>query len=361
MRIWNIPVILMTALLLLTVGGCDLDGVLQWISRHGDTNQSEKSPDDQETIQINEEDFTVSGIQFSMLNVQSAKFPRGVEDNATSEVQEAFWIAETPVTYELWYEVRTNAEERGYTFENEGNPGNVISGESGIQPEPDNAQVPVHEISWRDAVVWLNALSEIMGKAPVYRDSNGEVLKISKEDKTDGEWNDALSEEFKKVENNGYDGFRLPTGNEWELSSRWIGTQKPCEGQLAQNAIKINQDNGMKYYWTPGNYASGALDCVDNKTETDKVAWYNEEDGKSTEVRNNAPNELGLYDMSGNVEEWCFDSYIVDSGGEKEFHRIHRGGGAGSSRETLQVGSSRSMFPHSYTPGIGFRIARNNP
>ncbi|HAK47366.1 MAG TPA: hypothetical protein DCO79_15785, partial [Spirochaeta sp.] len=65
------------------------------------------------------------------------------------------------------------------------------------------------------------------------------------------------------------------------------------------------------YYWTPADYASGAIRNYENETETRIVGWYQGDldmGGSSTlmPVEQKNAGQLGLYDMSGNVWEWCF-------------------------------------------------------
>lgn len=85
-------------------------------------------------------------------------------------------------------------------------------------------------------------------------------------------------------------GFRLPTSDEWMLAARYI------DGK----------------YWTPELWASGARADHTDAEATQKVAWYrdNSHDPKigfrSWDVAQKRPNQLVLYDISGNVWEWCF-------------------------------------------------------
>jgi len=79
-------------------------------------------------------------------------------------------------TYGLWYSVLQQALEAGYEFENPGQEGSY--GRRGRAPSPDGYFQPVTTITWRDAIVWCNALSEQSGLTPCYT-LNGKVLRSS--------------------------------------------------------------------------------------------------------------------------------------------------------------------------------------
>ncbi len=128
--------------------------------------------------------------------------------------------------------------------------------------------------------------------------------------------------------------FRLPTEAEWEFAARGG-----------------NQSQGHKYsgsYWI------------------DDVAWYISNSGSKThEVATKRANELGIYDMSGNVWEWCQDWYGSYSssaqsnptGASSGSYRVLRGGGGDESAANCRVAIRGNFTPTNSTRGIGFRLA----
>lgn len=262
---------------------------------------------------------SAAGVGFHMRLAPAATFPTGTFDSGEATVERPFWIAETEVTYELWYAVREWSVQNGYTFANAGRQG--VYGRDGEAPTV-RSQEPVTKVSWRDTIVWCNALSEMLGYNPVYT-FLGEVVR----DSTDNKACDSATQENTS-------GFRLPTSSEWELAARYI------DGAA----------------WTPGSYASGAAADVNDSDATQTVAWYRANSGGQTrDVSTRAANGLGLYDMTGNVWEWCFDWHPSSIGSR----RVIRGASCGTSVwEVLQLGRSSSDEPENTSNFHGFRTAR---
>ncbi len=174
---------------------------------------------------------------------------------------------------------------------------------------------PVESVSWYDAVEYCNKRSQREGLTPVYT-INGESVTA--------DWN--------------ANGYRLPTEAEWEYAARGG-----------------NESKGYKY--------AGS----DN---VDQVGWYSGNSGRKThKVGGKSPNELGLYDMSGNVWEWCWDWYGSYSSGSQTnpkgpssgSSRVERGGGWYG-----LAGHLRSAYRNLYSPGdsdlnLGFRLVVRTP
>jgi formylglycine-generating enzyme required for sulfatase activity len=282
-------------------------------------------------------------------------FPTGTDDPGTpATVANAYEIGETEVTYELWYTVREWAEtNKGYTFYND--PGYEGSSAGSANTTPGaNRQEPVTMVTWFDAVVWLNALTEWVNEktpgsslTPVYYYDSGytDVAKNS----------DPSSNFVKEIDTYSYasayaktgaTGFRLPTSNEWELAARW------------RNDSTNTVNSYTNPYFTQGNSASGAEADHSDAAATGEVAWYNGNSDSVTGTKKTQPvkgktaNALGLYDMSGNVYEWCFDWGSVGS------LRIMRGGSWLNYADSLPVGSVDSYYAGSRNGNFGFRPAR---
>jgi len=174
---------------------------------------------------------------------------------------------------------------------------------------------PVVNVSWYDAVAYCNWLSEREGRDPCYR-VEGEMVIC----------------DFDK------DGYRLPTEAEWEYAARGGG-----------------ESGGYRYA---------------GSNNPDEVGWYRDNaGGRPHPVGGKKPNELGIYDMSGNVWEWCWDWY------DEEYYekavwenprgpafgkcRVVRGGGWSGFALSMRTADRSREDPSCGLDCVGFRVARS--
>jgi formylglycine-generating enzyme len=187
----------------------------------------------------------------------------------------------------------------------------------GSNPSDSNRGIgdthPVNMVSWYDAVEYCNRLSERDGLEPCYSGSG-----------------DSIGCDFSAG------GYRLPTEAEWEYAAR-------------------------------GGQKAGSYNIYPGSDNIEAVGWYSDNaGGKSHPVGRKQPNELGIYDMSGNVLEWCWDRYgdypsgsVTDPAGPSTgSNRVSRGGGwIVIARVCRTAGRNYSNQTGTFS-GIGSRLVR---
>jgi hypothetical protein len=271
-------------------------------------------------------------------------FPLMLDNTEEGIISEPYWAGETEVTYKLWDIVRDWAVNGG-TGEGAGLYTLSQGARGGSHPDSlfnllvDQNNLPVTEISFYDAAAWCNALTEwynafrANGEDPLepvyYEDDTYETLIRTNDPR--GFFLDPVNNVRILLKKPGADGFRLPSAEEWEFAARY---------SAAANAATVS---GYENPWfTEGNHAVSGSDIIlpgnpppANGTDP---GWLSHAiigrkylleplnpaampstypyctipvEGDIFSMYARSPNSLGLYDMSGNVQEWSGDVFLL--------------------------------------------------
>ena len=267
--------------------------------------------------------YTVNGISFTMKDI--AAVTNGTvghadeSNNAPHTVSlTAYRIGETEVTQELWEKVMGT------------NPSNFSGSPEGSEVQ---GKRPVENVNWYQCIAFCNKLSKACNLDPCYTVSGVDFDALNFSDiptSNNTNWNNAVCDRTKK-------GFRLPTEAEWEWAAM----------------------GGKNYRWAG----------TDTKSELKNYAWYKNDDGgdangKTHQVKLKSANGYGLYDMSGNVWEWCWDWYssTTPTGGQDPAgaasggYRVFRGGSWRRDAVNAARAYRGSGYPRARISYLGLRL-----
>jgi formylglycine-generating enzyme required for sulfatase activity len=278
-----------------------------------------------------------SGTPAELVLIPAGAFQMGVTSGDTdsdapsvSVTVSAFYMGKNEVTKALWDEVRTWAIANGYT--------GLVTGEG------KSSNHPVHTVNWFDVIKWCNARSQKEGLTPCYT-VNGAVMKTGTAEPTVN-WT--------------ANGYRLPTEAEWEKAAR--GGVSGKRFPSGRDTISHTEANYKAVTSTYINYDLSASYNYFNPEYHEGPTPY------TSPVGAFAANDYGLYDMAGNVTEWCWDWYQASTyvngatdprGPAAGMGRVRRGGNwlhsAYHSRVAFRVFGNPPAPDFYY---VGFRIAR---
>jgi formylglycine-generating enzyme len=211
-------------------------------------------------------------------------------------------------------------------------------------------KLPVEMVNWYDAIEYCNQRSIKEGLEPYYSiDKNHE----DPDNRPDPHFGDLDEIKWTVTINTGASGYRLPTEAEWEYAADG--------GQLSKGYTYGGSDeiDDVAWYWRNSG----------DKNLSGPWLWPNIQANhdQTKSVESKKPNELGLYDMSGNVREWCWDWYsdtlptnVNDpKGSPNGFNRVWRGGGWMGAAYCTESAFRSGLAANGKGPDQGFRVCRN--
>ncbi|MFZ1073072.1 MAG: SUMF1/EgtB/PvdO family nonheme iron enzyme [Verrucomicrobiia bacterium] len=256
------------------------------------------------------------------------------EDDAipTNIYVSAFYMDTNLVSYSQWQTVYGYATNHGYNFDNAG------AGKA--------ANYPVETVDWYDGMKWCNARSQLAGLVPVYYTDGGMTQLY-----TNGDTDTVYA-------NWAANGYRLPTEAEWEKAVRG-----GLSGQRFPWGLTISESQA-NYYADTNDYPYdlGPYDGYNTNFNTGGFPY-------TSPVGYFAPNGYGLYDMVGNVLEWCWDWYGTPlgqptpnnpTGPTSGSNRACRGGDWGIRAIGMRCAARNHALPYGTDTIFGIRCVRGH-
>jgi formylglycine-generating enzyme required for sulfatase activity len=249
----------------------------------------------------------VEGGTFTMGSPSNEPDWRSDEGPQHQVTVKSFYLGKYEVTQREWREVI------GTTVAQQRNMAQQAANKSGWSLYGEGDNYPIYYVSWFEAVEYCNKRSVKEGLSPAYRGSGNSIS---------CDWS--------------ANGYRLPTEAEWEY------------------AAKGGNKNFLTYLYA-GSSSAGA------------VAWYSGNSGNTTHpVGTKAANDLGIYDLSGNVWEWCWDwkgdygsgAQTNPAGPYSGSDRVERGGSWYFSARYVRSSYRSNSTPSNRGSHLGFRLVR---
>ena len=358
------------------------------------SSDNEQLPNEKVTVTPSTQSFANSNANFDMMqidfvNAASDEIILGedVLDIPYKTTVTPFQIGKYEISYNTWYEVYQWAIKNGYTIVNAGTEGayGTAAGTTGFTTNggaPKFKNMPVCGLTWRDAIVWCNALNEMLGLDPVYF-SDAE-FKTPIRNSTGAGGQDVNNYDLEPGEidnpyvNKASNGYRLPYNAEWEYAAR-----KKTDGTFLSGRNVSGDEDGAafaptyseqqsglnytastkkyEYVWNSVNsMQSGPSKTADGLDDTNAAIGGGGQ--RRTHLSGGKkPNHLGIYDMSGNVPEWCFE-YQLTYGSTYKFYTMRCSRGIDCFNAADLTKAEQSGYYGGQLTGIpsgGFRLARN--